>query len=223
MASFRRLRDTRLPTRTLPAGTEFLRAGCAFLIGAVPCAQIIAKRAGRVDLRAAHPESVSATGVYRVAGLAPFVVVAALDVAKGYVAIKLTGGTGPTMSLRAALVVVGHNWSPFTRGAGGRGITPATGVLLACDRWAAPILLGGPVIGYLCGSSALGSFISQLLLPSGALILGKREHVALLTAIVLPIWAKRMAGNHLQLGVDVPLSRYLDRLLYDRDRTGPSS
>ncbi|MGW5721859.1 glycerol-3-phosphate acyltransferase [Amycolatopsis sp. NPDC003865] len=223
MASLRRIRNARVPAGASALDAELLRAGCAFLIGALPFAQIIAKRVGRVDLRVAHPESVSATGVYRVAGLTPFVVVAALDVAKGYTAVKLTGGNGPTLFLRAALVVVGHNWSPFARGAGGRGITPATGVLLASDRWAAPIMLGGPVIGYLCGSSALGSFISQLLLPFGALILGKREHVALLTAIVLPIWAKRMAGNYLRLGVDVPFSHYLDRLMYDRDRAGSSS
>jgi len=223
MVSLRRLRDVGAPARAVTIDTELRRAGCAFLIGALPFAQIIAKRAGRVDLRVAHPESVSATGVYRVAGLAPFVVVAALDVVKGYAAVKLTGGNGPTLSLRAALVVVGHNWSPFARGAGGRGITPATGVLLAGGRWAAPIMLGGPVIGYLCGSSALGSFLSQLLLPFGALVLGKREHVALVTAVVLPIWAKRIAGNYLQLGVGVPLSDYLDRLLYDRDRAGSSS
>jgi glycerol-3-phosphate acyltransferase PlsY len=212
-----------VPTRTLSLEAELLRAGCAFLVGALPFAQIIAKRAGRVDLRVAHPESVSATGVYRVAGLAPFVMVAALDVAKGYAAVKLTGRNGPTLPLRAALVVAGHNWSPFARGAGGRGITPATGVLLASDRWAAPVMLGGPLIGYLCGSSALGSFISQLLLPFGALILGKREDVTLVTAIVLPIWAKRMVGNYLRLGVDVSFSHYLDRLLYDRDRAGSSS
>jgi glycerol-3-phosphate acyltransferase PlsY len=212
-----------MPAGAASLNAELRRAGCAFLIGALPFAQIIAKRASRVDLRVAHPESVSATGVYRVAGLAPFAVVAALDVVKGYAAVKVTGANGPTLSLRAALVVAGHNWSPFARGAGGRGITPATGVLLAGGRWAAPIMLGGPVIGYICGSSALGSFISQLLLPFGALALGKREHVALLIAIVLPIWAKRVAGNYLQLGADVPFSRYLDRLLYDRDRAHSSS
>jgi glycerol-3-phosphate acyltransferase PlsY len=204
-------------------GTEVYKAGRSFLIGAIPFAHIVAKRAGGVDLRTTHPESVSATGVYRAAGLAPFLVASALDVAKGYVAVKLAGRDRPTLALHAGLVVTGHNWSPFMRGAGGRGITPATGALLGINRRSATVILGGPIIGYVCRATGLGSFVSQLLLLSVALLSRERAGALPLVAVLIPMWTKRILGNDLEVRGSLPLARYLERLVYDRDGTVPAS
>jgi acyl phosphate:glycerol-3-phosphate acyltransferase len=206
-------------TRVAVLGESFLwRAGCSFLIGALPSAHLVAKYASGVDLRAAHPESVSATGAYRAAGLTPFLIVSALDVAKGYVAAKLAGRGRCSLALHAALVVAGHNWSPFLRGTGGRGITPATGALLCTDWKKAMVMLGGPALGYVCRETGLGSFASQFLLLSVASI--SPEHRAALpsvAAVLVPMWAKRILGNELEVHGNVPVARYVERLLYDRD------
>jgi acyl phosphate:glycerol-3-phosphate acyltransferase len=193
---------------------ELCRMACSLLIGAIPFAQLVAKRAGGVDLRTAHPESVSATGVYRAAGLAPFLVVSALDVAKGYVAVRLAGRERRALAWHAGLAVAGHNWSPFMRGVGGRGITPAAGALVRIDRWGAVLLLGGPTIGYACRATGLGSFVSQLLL----LLCRRRCGVLPLIAVLIPIWTKRILGNDLEVRGGLPVARVLERLLYDRDR-----
>ncbi|MFF8401319.1 glycerol-3-phosphate acyltransferase [Streptomyces sp. NPDC015684] len=202
----------------VPVGTGLWRAGCSFLIGALPSAQLVARCAVGVDLRTAHPESVSATGAYRAAGLMPFLTVAALDVAKGYAATRLAGRGRRTIALHAALVVAGHNWSPFLRGSGGRGILPATGALLCTDWKGAALILGGPTLGYACRESGLGAFASQLLLLSDTLLTRKRRAaLPYVAAVLAPIWAKRILGNAWEVRAELPLARYLERLLYDRD------
>ncbi|WP_405976449.1 glycerol-3-phosphate acyltransferase [Streptomyces sp. NBC_00988] len=209
-------------TRVAVIGSGLRRAGCSFLIGALPSAQLAAKFVSGIDLRAVHPESVSATGAYRAAGLAPFVIVSTLDVAKGYVATRLAGPGQRSLALHAALVVAGHNWSPFLQGAGGRGITPTIGVLLGSDWRGAVLILGGPAFGYLCRETGLGAFASQLLLLSAALL--SRERRAALpstVAVLVPMWAKRILGNELEVHADLPLARYVERLVYDRDSAGP--
>ncbi|MER5469898.1 glycerol-3-phosphate acyltransferase [Streptomyces sp. NPDC002935] len=208
--------------RVAAVGEGLWGAGCSFLIGALPSAHLVAKCAAGVDLRTAHPESVSATGAYRAAGLAPFLVVAVLDVAKGYVAIRLAGRSRRAVAVHTALVVAGHNWSPFLRGAGGRGITPATGALLCTDWKGAAVVLGGPTLGYVCQETGLGAFASQLLLLSVALLSPKRRaSLPSVAAVLAPIWAKRILGNGLEVRANLPVARYLERLLYDRDCAAP--
>ena len=189
---------------------------CSFLIGAIPFAQLVTKRAGGVDLSVAHPESVSATGVFRATGPVPFLVVSALDLTKGYVAVRLADRDRPTLALHAGLVVAGHNWSPFLRGLGGRGIIPATGALLGVHRWGATVVLAGPVVGYVCRESGLGAFVSQCLLLPMAVFSRGRGRAWALVSVVVPIWLKRMLGNRLERRV--PVARYLERLMYDRDQ-----
>jgi glycerol-3-phosphate acyltransferase PlsY len=194
--------------------------GRSFLIGAIPFAQLVAGRAGGVDLRVVHPESVSATGVFRATGFAPFLVASALDVAKGYLAVRVAGRE--RAAVHAGLVVAGHNWSPFMRGFGGRGITPATGALLGVHRWGAAVVLAGPVVGYACRASGFGSFVSQLLLLPMAVFSRGRGRAWSLVFVLVPIWIKRMVGNRLEVGGRVPVARYLERLVYDRDSQVPS-
>lgn len=209
-------------TQVAVIGDGLWRAGCSFLIGALPSAHLVVKCATGVELRAAHPESVSATGAYRAAGLAPFLIVSALDVTKGYVATRLAGPRRPALALHAALVVAGHNWSPFLAGAGGRGIAPATGALLCTDWKGAAVILGGPTLGYVCRESGLGAFASQLLLLS-VVLLSRKRRAALpsVAAVLAPMWAKRILGNELEVHPNLPVARYVARLLYDRDYTGP--
>src|SRR5437660_880085 len=78
------------------------------------------------------------------AGFRVLAVAGVLDVAKGAVGPLLAGRDRPALAAAAAAAgVAGHNWSPFLRGAGGRGISPAIGALLAGAPVGAAVLLGG--------------------------------------------------------------------------------
>jgi acyl phosphate:glycerol-3-phosphate acyltransferase len=194
-----------------------------FSAGAIPFANIGAKRRAGVDLRAVGNGTVSGTGLYEVAGFGPLAVVGLLELAKGAIGPMLAGRDHPVFgALAGAAAVAGHNWSPFLGGAGGRGISPAIGALLVTAPAGSGVLLCGLALGKLAGETALGSFIADLLLAPVALrVHGPRGAVAAF-AVLVPIVTKRLMGNA-PPARPVP-SVYLFRLVFDRDTCSkPSS
>jgi glycerol-3-phosphate acyltransferase PlsY len=189
----------------------------AYLVGSVPFAQIVARRFGRVDLRHIGNGTVSASGLRQVAGVAAVVTAGVLDLAKGTIGPMLAGGRRhPTLSAWAAAAgVTGHNWSPFLRLAGGRGISPAMGALLVLAPEGAGVLLAGVALGRAAADQAgLGAIVADAaLLPVLSRTRG-RAGVAAAVAVLTPVLIKRLLGNRPAGGADT----YLWRLLFDRDQ-----
>ena len=104
------------------------------------------------------PARSRALSLHEVAGFGPLAVAGVLEVAKGSVGPLLAGRDRPALAAVAGgAAVAGHNWSPFLRGAGGRGISPATGALLVSAPTGAAVLLGGLAAGRLARQTALVS------------------------------------------------------------------
>ena len=202
-----------------------LRLGGAYLIGAVPFANIVAQISAGQDLRLVGNGTVSATGVYGVAGPRAFAMSCALDIGKGALAVSLAGGCAPAFAATAAgLAVAGHNWSPFLRGAGGRGVLPGIGALLLTAPSGSALLLSGLAAGWSANNTALGCFAAQSFLVP---LLGRakgRKGVMLGAAVAGPMLVKRVLGNQRPAGSAWSDRRhaYLTRVLYDRE-PGPCS
>ena len=189
----------------------------AFVAGSIPFSQIAARRTRGVDLRAVGSGTVSGTSLYRVAGFGPLAAAGVLEVAKGAVGPGLATGAGrPTVAaLAAGAAVAGHNWSPFLRGAGGRGLSPALGALLVVAWPGAVLLLAGMIIGSVSGETAIGALIAELALtPVLAATHGANGALAGV-AITVPMLVKRVVGN--ARPVRPGMHPYLMRLLFDRD------
>lgn len=188
----------------------------AFLVGAVPFSNLMARCRSGIDLRDVDDGTVSGTGLFRVAGFGPLAVAGVLDVTKGAVGPLLTGREHPGMAAAAgSAAVAGHNWSPFLGGAGGRGISPALGAFGVRHYPGAVVLLIGLVAGRLTRQTGLGSFVSQVLLVPVLARTHGRSGAIMGAGITVVMLAKRLAGNR-------PPSRrtpevYLERLLFDRD------
>jgi glycerol-3-phosphate acyltransferase PlsY len=195
----------------------WLGMGAAFLVGSVPFSNIAARLTSGVDLRGVGNGTVSGTGLYRVAGFGPLAVAGVLEVGKGAVGPLLVGRDHPTAAaLAAGLTVAGHNWSPFLRGAGGRGVSPAIGAL-AVVGWPGSLLLAaGLGGGKLLRQAAPGTLLAQAaLVPVLAATKGRRGALAG-AAVLVPLLAKRLLGNAPAVGPGA--SRvYLSRLVHDRD------
>jgi glycerol-3-phosphate acyltransferase PlsY len=187
--------------------------------GSVPFSNIAARRTRGVDLREVGSGTVSGTALYRVAGFTPLAVAGVLDVSKGALGPALAGRRRPVLAAVAGgAAVAGHNWSPWLGGAGGRGIAPALGALLATAPEGALVLLAGLVGGRLTRQTGLGSFLAvALLAPVLAWRAGGRGAAAG-TCIAIPMLAKRVVGNA-PAGPERRARRYLLRLLFDRDGT----
>jgi glycerol-3-phosphate acyltransferase PlsY len=191
--------------------------GASYLIGSVPFSGILALRLEGVDLRRVGTGTVSGTGLYRVAGLRPLLVGGILDVAKGSVGPLLAGRDRPSLAVVAgAAGVVGHNWSPFLGGAGGRGISTAMGSLLV-NGWEGSVhLLGALALGKAVDATSLGAFAGYLTLP---VVMRKRRGrmgLKAALAVLAPMLVKRVLGNR-----PLPTGRAwrigVTRLLFDQD------
>lgn len=194
----------------------------AFLAGSIPNSQIAAWWRAGVDLRTVGSGTVSGTSLYRVAGFVPLALAGIADIAKATVGPLIAGRDRPVLAACAGgVAIAGHNWSPFLRGAGGRGIAPSLGVL-GVNGWPGiPVVLAGLVGGRALRQTGLGCFVAQCaLVPVLALVDGGRGALVA-AAVITPMWAKRVAGNRLpsEAGAQV----YVRRLLFDRDDGEPES
>lgn len=200
--------------------------GASYLIGSIPFSGIIAFRLQGVDLRRVGTGTVSGTGLYRVAGLGPLLVGGILDLAKGSVGPLLAGRDRPAVAAVAgAAGVAGHNWSPFLRGAGGRGLSPAMGSLLV-NGWEGSVhLLGALALGKAVDATSLGAFAGYLTLPITMHARRGRRGLVAALALLVPMLVKRVLGNR-ALPATSAWRMGVTRLVFDQDtpkwpRIGP--
>ena len=136
----------------------------AFLLGSVNPATIFA-RILRKDLASSGSGNPGATNAGRVLGVRWGVVVAVLDVLKGFIpafVVLHAIGESPAYVVGVA-AVLGHVFSPFLRGRGGKGVATALGAVLAVQPW-----FGLVVVVVFAVVLALGKWVAGASLASAA-------------------------------------------------------
>jgi glycerol-3-phosphate acyltransferase PlsY len=186
-----------------------------FLAGSVPFSQVGARSLREVDLRDVGTGTVSGTALFEVAGFAPLAVFGVLEVAKGSLGPWLARDRPLLAAMAGGAAVIGHNWSPWLGGAGGRGLSPAIGALLPRHPAGSVLLLTGMAGGRLGGETALGALVADALLVPLLWRTGGRAGCAAALSVVAPMLLKRMLGNRPPQGE--PDRVWLWRFLYDRD------
>src|ERR1700730_4620216 len=130
----------------------------SFFAGAVPFSNLVARHRRGVDLRQTGSGTVSGTSLYRVAGFRALAFAGICDVAKGALGPLLLLDHPIVAGIAGGLAVAGHNWSPFRRGHGGRGVAPALGSLLVNAWPGAVLLLAFLVVTRAIRQTGLGGF-----------------------------------------------------------------
>lgn len=122
----------------------------AYLVGSFSPAYVVVRRRLGLDIRQLGDGNAGAENVSRVVGLKPALAVAAIDIGKGLVVVLMARSLTPSIqtaypmedslsgeSLRNALMlaagasaVIGHSWSLYLKGSGGRGAATAVGALV---------------------------------------------------------------------------------------------
>jgi glycerol-3-phosphate acyltransferase PlsY len=199
------------------AASDVVRLGSALLLGSIPVSNIISRATTGQDLRDVGTGTVSPSNLYQVAGIGPFAAACLLELGKGCFSAALVRYRHPTLVAAAAgLAVTGHNWSLFQGRAGGRGVVPATGILLVIAPPGAALIAGGIAVGYVVGDTAPACFVTQLLLAPVLAAAQGRRGALLGLAMVAPMLAKRLLGNR-PLMPEQPPRTYVTRMIYDRD------
>jgi glycerol-3-phosphate acyltransferase PlsY len=116
-----------------------------YLIGSIPMGYLIARLKG-IDIRTVESGRTGGTNVSRALGWKYGLLVGALDILKGSVAVLLARqffGNDPAIyaALGGAFAIIGHNWSIFLGFRGGAGGATAGGALLALNPLAGLILV----------------------------------------------------------------------------------
>ena len=154
----------------------------SYLLGAVPFGVLIARQIYKTDIRQHGSRNTGATNVWRVLGARAGASTLALDALKGAVAVVaarllLPDELGSHVAA-GAMAIIGHNWSVFLRGAGGKGVATSAGVFLALMPVQAVIALAVFLIFFLTtrhvsvGSmaAAIALFISTLVIETPGLL-----------------------------------------------------
>lgn len=133
----------------------------AFLVGSVNPATIIARLLGR-DLARSGSGNPGATNAGRVLGRKWGVVVGVLDVLKGVVPafLALHWAGVPTAYFVGVAAVLGHVFSPFLRGRGGKGVATALGAVVGVQPLLGLVMVVVFVVVFALGRWVAGASLS---------------------------------------------------------------
>lgn len=141
----------------------------SYLVGSLSPAYVVVRRRLGLDIRQLGNGNAGAENVSQLVGIRPAVIVAVIDIAKGLLVVLVArwlappptnehllaggfsgAGFGNGVILAAGIAaVVGHSWSVYLKGAGGRGAATAVGAL--CGMVTLPALLvAAPAFLLLC-------------------------------------------------------------------------
>lgn len=148
----------------------------AYLIGAIPSAYVAGRLVKGKDIREEGDRNPGAGNTYRTIGPKAGMVVGAIDIGKGAIAVlvarALTDGTGAQM-MAGVVAIIGHNWPIFLKLRGGRGAASALGVFIALVPMPAiPISLVSLALLPVVRSATIVIGLIMIVTPFVALLIG---------------------------------------------------
>ena len=199
----------------------------AYLWGSFPTAYLVARVLKKVDIRTHGSGNVGASNLTELVGWPTGLAIGVFDcLAKGTLPVVAAGLANQGLAVQAGVglaAIAGHNWSPFIRFAGGRGVATGIGVYLGFFMWQE--LLVQVLIIWLVGrqllkDSAFWTLVSLFFVPVLAYSVFDREVEVVLMSIAVAalLILKRLTANWKLPEGEYSLVRLLIyRLLWDRD------
>ena len=205
----------------------------SFLVGSIPTAYLVSKYAAGIDIRDYGSGNVGASNVITHVGMWIGIAQGLFDCFVKGAAPVLVGAYVIEADLwvqgaAGIAALIGHNWSPFLRFTGGRGVAIGMGALLALTLWLelliAASLFGVSVLASLLFKSVtrdtgLWTLISIVLIPILAYLRGQpTEAVLTVVAVGAVVIAKRLTANWEPIPPEYGVLKVLVfRILWDRD------
>jgi glycerol-3-phosphate acyltransferase PlsY len=181
----------------------------SYLLGSIPFGLIIGRKVCKVDPREHGSQNTGATNIARVCGYRYGLVTLALDIIKGAlpVGLALIVTSSPlVLSLAGLAALLGHMFSVFLKGKGGKGVATCIGTFLVPALW--PMLLSILICLLLIwwtGFVSVGSLALVSALPILLLFFGQWYFVPwALVALVLVFWRHKENIYRLARGEENP-------------------
>ena len=172
------------------SATYAIAALVAFLLGSIPTGYILARARG-VDIRKVGSGNIGATNVLRHLGKPAGITVLLIDALKGFVACKYPFTMQAPIDeqllsmLAGVCAILGHNFTPWLKFKGGKGIATSAGVLLALFPAALGLILSvWLIVFFLSKYVSLASIVAAVVLPIAVWALeGTKQKVILATVL----------------------------------------
>lgn len=165
-----------------------------YLLGSIPFGLILARAAGKGDIRAIGSGNIGATNVLRTGSKGLAAATLLLDIAKGAAAVWIALALWPeTARFAAAGALIGHMFPLWLKLRGGKGVATYLGILIGLVP-AAALVFALVWIGLLLvlRISSLAGMTAAASAPATALALGDRPLALMLLAFsLLVIWRHR--------------------------------
>ena len=140
----------------------------AYLAGSIPFGVVVGKLFYGVDVREHGSGNVGTTNVFRVLGKKAGSIVMVCDILKGYIPAAIAAAlfTPWAAIFIAAAPVIGHIYSIFLKGRGGKGIATGAGVVLALVPLAFIIIFATWIaLNLLTRYVSVASLVAAVLVP----------------------------------------------------------
>ncbi len=175
----------------------------AYLIGSLPAGLIITRRVAGVDVRRYGSGNIGMANVARVAGWKAGAVVLLVDAAKGVIPVLAATRLGAPplwVAFAGMAAVIGHNWSAFLKGRGGKGVATTLGVLAVIAPLTVPVLAGvWLVMVALTRYSSVGSLTGLSLMPFLIWAFGYAQEAVLFGALAALLGIYQHRSNLVRL------------------------
>ncbi len=179
-----------------------------YLIGSIPFSLYVGKFFKGIDVRGRGSKNIGATNVARLCGTRCGLLALVLDLAKGGLVAFLAISWGIPIIL-SGLAVVGHNWSPWLKFSGGKGVATSLGILGVLS-WPGFLIALAIWIGlaYLVSYASVSSMGALITSPLIIYLFGAQwEAVTLMLLLaLLTIWQHRKNIGRLLKGEENKLS-----------------
>lgn len=134
-------------------GIFLIYAVITFLCGSIPTGYIVGKRMAGVDIRELGSGNIGSTNVKRILGKKAAIITQVIDMAKGLIPILIAKYTynyinvpfsrEQFISILALIVIIGHDYTPFLKFKGGKGVNTTAAAFFAVAT--VPTLIAGAV------------------------------------------------------------------------------
>jgi len=182
----------------------------SYLLGSIPAGWLYVKIFKKKDIRNFGSGNIGATNVYRVCGFLSAFTVFVFDFLKGFFPTHFFSDILWQKILIGIVAILGHSFSIFLKGKGGKGVATGTGVAIAIAPM--PVLISLAVFIIVFGSSkiiSLSSLVAILFFPASVWLLKEEKEIFIFSVVVciLVFFSHRKNISRLLRGEEKKISK----------------
>ena len=169
----------------------------SYFIGAIPFGWLIGKFIYQRDITKEGSYNIGATNVYRLFGALPAIITLIADSGKAALCFIVMDYLNPDYVFWAGfLAIIGHNFSIFLQGRGGKGVAGSYGLMLAYNPFIGVIgLIAWVVVFVIMRYSSLSALLSWLMIMIASWVMIDDMMIAIHSSILTLFIVMRHRAN----------------------------